>query len=110
MLGGVPLSPVVAVGGDPGVTGRRAIVAALHSHANARGRYTHFPLSRQPFLNPGTKSKRRARGERIPRDFKEQPEELVADRRVVVVVCVGGPEPVVKGTRRRRLLGAGTQR
>lgn len=27
---------VVAVGGDPGVTGRRAIVAGLHSHANVR--------------------------------------------------------------------------
>ena len=27
---------VLAVGGDPGVTGRRAIVARLHSHANVR--------------------------------------------------------------------------
>lgn len=50
--GGSVLFLVAAVGGDPGVTGRRAFVAELHSHANERSdarRSAHISLSASSF-------------------------------------------------------------
>lgn len=52
LRGEVVVMVVVAVGGDPGVTGRRAIVARLHSHANGRAdtrKSAHISVSASSF-------------------------------------------------------------